>query len=243
MSLDRLDPRVKLFLLVVFSTSALVTRVTAVLPALLLMVALVLLFGGIGAGVIWRKLRGMFGLIVMLFVLQCLFNRNGEALLTIYERVIVTDVGFHTALLVCLRLLVIFLGALVVAIGEARDYLLALTSLKVPYEIAFMALAALRFLPMLREEAREVLQAAQMRGLRIKKAGLRRQASAYLSIVIPVVAGAIHRSENLSISMEARGFRAFPRRTSMRRLHMRPVDWAYALSFCAIIAAIFVFIR
>jgi energy-coupling factor transport system permease protein len=104
-----------------------------------------------------------------------------------------------------------------------------------------MVLAALRFLPMLREEASDVLCAAQMRGLQIKKASLRRKAGAYVSIVLPVVAGAIQRAELLSIAMEARGFRAFPRRTSMRRLQLRVADWAYLAVFCLALAALLFF--
>ena len=238
MNLRHLDPRAKLFLLVGLSTAALATGALAALLALLALAIVMLLAGGTGIGVVWAKMRGLFGLIVMLFILQCLFNRNGDALLAVSGLALVTDAGFLTACLVSLRLLVIILSALVVSTGEARDYLLALTSLRIPYEIAFMALAALRFLPMLREEAEDVLRAAQMRGLRVKKAGLRRQLGAYASIVLPVVAGAIQRSEQLSIAMEARGFRAHPRRTSMRRLRMRKADWAYLTAFCAAITTV-----
>jgi len=223
-----------------FSTAALILRSPAALSALLLIAVLVLLAGGVGAGVIWGKLRGLFGLIAMLFILQCLFNRNGAPALVLWGLTVVTANGLTAAALICLRLLVIVLGALMVFVGNARDYLLALTSLKVPYEIAFMVLAALRFLPILREEARDVLNAAQMRGLKLKKTGLKNQAGAYISLVLPVVAGAVRRAERLSIAMEARGFRALPRRTSMRSLRMRPADWVFTAAFCAVIAALLV---
>ena len=237
MSLSKLDPRVKLVLLLALSTSALAIKVPLTLLALLCIVLLILLIGNIKPQVIWIKLRGLLGLVLMLFLLQCLFSRSGEPFLAIYGFTLVTESGFQTAVLVCLRLLIVILSALMVATGESRDYLLALTQCKVPYEIAFMVLAALRFLPMLREEAQDILCAAQMRGLKVKKAGLKKQAGAYISIVIPVVAGAIRRAEQLSIAMEARGFRAMPRRTSMRRLRMRASDWIYFASFCAILAA------
>jgi len=212
----------------------------AALLTLLFIVLFIILSGGIKPSVIWLKLRGLFGLIITLFLMQCLFNRTGEPILALSGLTLVTDAGLYIALLVNLRLLIIILSALVVAAGETRDYLLALTALKIPYEIAFMVLAALRFLPMLREEAQDVLCAAQLRGLRIKKTSLRKQAAAYISIVLPVVAGAIRRAEHLSIAMEARGFRAFPRRTSMRALIMRTADWLYLAVFFVIQTAVFV---
>jgi len=241
-SLRLLDPRVKLFLLICVSTAALISRTPAALFALLLLTLFILIAGGVKPGVIWVKLRSLFGLIIMLFILQCVFNRGGQPLLELSGLTIVTDSGFDTATIVSLRLLIIILGALVVVMGDTRDFLLALTECKVPYEIAFMVLAALRFLPILREEAQDVLCAAQMRGLKIKKAGFHKKAGAYISVVIPVVAGAIRRAEQLSIAMETRGFRAFPRRTSMRRLCMRTADWVYVIVFCVIISAKFVFL-
>ena len=240
MSLARVDPRTKLLFLAGLSTAALVSTQPFALASLLFMAVLMLLAGGVRPYVIWKKLRGLIGLVTMLFLLQCLFNRSGEPLLTLFGAVVVTDTGFYTAAAVCLRLLIVILSALVVSVGETRDYLLAMTQCKVPYEIAFMVLAALRFFPMLREEARDVLCAAQLRGLKLKKTSLRKKAGAYISIVIPVVAGAIRRAEQLSIAMEARGFRAFPKRTSMRRLRMRAADWIYLAVFCAALTAVFV---
>ena len=213
------------------------------LISLLLMTLLILLAGGVRPSDIWLKLRALFGLVLMLFLMQCLFNRSGEPVLTLLGFTIVREMGFQTAVLVSLRLLIVIVSALVVVVGDTRDYLLALTQMKIPYEIAFMVLAALRFLPMLREEAQDVLCAAQMRGMRLKKTSLEKQFSAYLSIVIPVVAGAIKRAEQLSIAMEARGFRSHPRRTSMRRLSMRPKDWIYAASFCIALAGLVLFAK
>jgi len=237
-SLSLLDPRVKLFLLICLSTAALFLPVPAALIALLVLTLLIMLAGGVKPSAIWAKLRGLFGLVAMLFLLQCLFNRSGEPFLTLSGVTLVTDSGFNTAVFVCLRLLIVIVSALLVALGDTRDYLLAFTQFKIPYDIAFMVLAALRFLPMLREEAQDVLCAAQMRGLRLKKTGLKGRAVAYISIVLPVVAGAIRRAEQLSIAMEARGFRAFPGRTSMRSLRMRPADWVYLVVFCAALALV-----
>jgi len=196
--------------------------------------------GGIKLSLIWNRLRGLFGLVALLFLIQCLFNRGGEPLLVLAGQSLVTAAGFSTAVLVSLRLLIILLSALIVLSGEPRDYLLALTQCKIPYEIAFMVLAALRFIPMLREEAQDVLCAAQLRGLRLKKTGLKNQAGAYISLMLPVVAGAIQRAEQLSIAMEARAFRAYPRRTTMRRLRLCATDWAYGALFCIILAVVLV---
>jgi energy-coupling factor transport system permease protein len=239
-NLAKLDPRVKLLILIGFSTTAVFARSVLVLLSLFALTMLILLIGGVKPGTVWIRLRFVFGLLVMLFLLQSLFNRSGEPLLVLNTLTLVTDSGFRTAVTVCLRLLVIVLSALIVLTGETRDYLLAFTQCKIPYEIAFMVLAALRFLPILKEEAHDILNAAQMRGMqtRGKKISLKNQAAAYISIVIPVVASAIRRAEQLSIAMEARGFRAHPRRVSMRKLQMRTTDWLYLVAFCTALTAV-----
>ncbi|MCL1905797.1 MAG: energy-coupling factor transporter transmembrane protein EcfT [Clostridiales bacterium] len=243
MSLARLDPRVKLLLLLGLSGAALFLRGAAALLALLALALLILLAGGISPAAAWARARGLLGLILMLFIIQCLFERGGGPLVKLGDITLVSVGGFNAAVLVSLRLLIIVLSALIVLSGEPRDYLLALTQCKIPYEIAFMVLAALRFLPLLREEAKDVLCAAQMRGLRIKKTGLKDKARAYLSIMLPVVAGAIRRAEQLSYAMEARAFRAFPKRTAMRRLRLRAADVAYAALYCLALAAVVVIFR
>ena len=232
MKLSRFDPRVKLLMTICLSSAALICRDLIPMLALLLFCLFVMFTGGIMPALIWRKLRGLFSLIASLFILQCIFNRRGEPILTLHRLTLLTDVGLRTAAVINLRLLIIVLSALIILSGEARDYLLALTQLKVPYEIAFMVLIAMRFLPLLHEEARDVMNAAQMRGLRLRKAGLKNKVAAYLSLSLPVLAGAVKRVEQTSIAMEARGFRAMKQRTSMRRLYMSGADWTYAFAFC-----------
>ena len=83
MNLSRLDPRVKLALLLVLSTAALTTERPALLLTWLGLTALLLLLGGISAGQLLQKTKTILKLIASLFVLQCLFNRNGDPWLSL----------------------------------------------------------------------------------------------------------------------------------------------------------------
>lgn len=227
-------------MLLSISTTALLMKHPLAVTTLLGLVMLILLAGGINLSDAWFKIRGILGLIAALFLIQCLFNRGGDPVLVLGSVSLVTQNGLEIALLVSLRLAIIVLSALIVLTGAARDYLLALTQCKIPYEIAFMTLAAMRFIPMLREEAQDVLCAVQMRGLQFKNAGLRQQAKIYISIVLPVVAGAIRRAEQLSMAMEARAFRVYPQRTSMRKLSFVAGDWIYLAGYCVALAVLVV---
>jgi energy-coupling factor transporter transmembrane protein EcfT len=238
-----------MFLLICIFIAALVVGSLAVLGVLLFLTLLSLLAGGIAPGIIWRKLRWLFGIIVILFVLQCLLVRRGEPVLVLSGAVLVTDHGLQTAAAVCLRLLIIILDALLVSVGEERDYLLALTQCKIPYKIAYLLMGGFRFLPLVREEAREVLCNAHLRGMfmrsagntpHVKKPGPIHQAGAHIAILRFSTHRAIRRLRQRKIAMEARGFKALPRRASLRRLHMRVADWVYLALCCVILAALFV---
>ena len=236
MKLRDLDARVKLFMLLGVSTASVLSRDWRLLACLLALTVCTLAVGGVSLGrALWR-VRGALGLMASLFILQCVFNRTGEPLLCAGGFVIVRRGGVTTALAVLLRLLIMLLAALIVLTGERRDYLLALRQLGLPYEVCFMVMAGLHFLPTLREEAQDVLCAVQMRGVRVQGAPLRQRLGVYLRVALPIVAGAIRRSEQLSVAMEARAFRSMPGRSCMRRLRMRTRDRLWLAAFFAALA-------
>lgn len=231
-SLAGIDPRVKLFTTALLSTLAVLSgnelRLSAYLSALLVIMAA----GGVSLREAVRRASGMFRLIICIFVLQCVFTRSGEVLVKICGFTVITSDGVHTALAVCIRLLILTCSALVLMSGESRDYIPAFTQLHIPYEIVFMLMITLRFLPILHEEIREVLTAVQMRGTRIKNAPIKDRADTYLRVMIPIISAAIKHTENINSAMISRAFRAMPDRTCMRRLRLNIRD-----IFAAIVSA------
>ncbi len=238
MKLETLDPRVKLLMLLVISTISVLARSLSMLLILLAVTLLLLFVGGADMKDAFGRLSGMIKLILTLFIVQCIFTRSGSPLLEVKGFTLITAGGFSMAALVTLRLFIILLSAVLILTGDSRDYLLALNQWHLPYEISFMVMAALRFVPILREEAQDVLCAVQMRGTKVKKTSLMNKMRVYTGILMPVVSGAIRRSEQMSVAMEARAFRARPTRTSMRRLVMKRGDWLYLAVFAVVIAAV-----
>jgi energy-coupling factor transport system permease protein len=224
MSLARFDPRAKLMLMVCVSTLAVVWRNPAWLAGLLCFTVVVLAGGGASPRAVVGQARSVLRVIAVLFAVQCVFVRSGAPLISIGGFTLVTAGGLTVALVVTLRLLIVVFSAAILLTGDARDYLLALVQCKVPYEIAFMVMTALHFLPILREEALDVYYAVQMRGTELSKATLREKCRVYTRISLPILAGAIKRAERTSVAMEARAFRACPERTFMRRLTLARRD-------------------
>ena len=241
-ALSQIDPRVKLLLLVAISSAALFSKSLLMLTGIFALNLLILLIGGVSPRETLLKIKGALGLICMIFILQCVFTRSGDSAVSIAHFVLITKNGLYTGTMVGIRLLIIVLSAMLVLTGESRDYLLALTQCRVPYEIAFMVMVALRFIPMLRQEAIDVLCALQMRGTRIKGSSLRQKAAIYLRALLPIMAGAMNRVEQMSIAMEARAFRAHTKRTSMRKLCLGQRDFIFLGTYSALLILIIIFL-
>ena len=241
-NLASFDPRTKMMLMVCLSTLALLKPEPLILPGILAFTVLLLFLGGVRVGDMVRQIKGIFYMIISLFVIQCLFVRTGDPLVTLAGHTLIKTGGLETAAVVCLRFTIFVMSALILLTGESRDYLLALVQMKTPYEIAFMVMAAVHFLPILKEEALDVYYSVQLRGTEIKKAALPAKLKMYGKICLPVLVGAVNRAKRMSIAMEARGFRANPKRTYMRKLHLKAKDVLVILAAPAITAAVFILI-
>ena len=83
MSLARLDPRPKLLFVLCVSTLAVLWRDPAWLAALLGLTIVVLLAGGVDPRSTWGQVRGVLQVVAILFVVQCVFVRSGEPVVSV----------------------------------------------------------------------------------------------------------------------------------------------------------------
>jgi energy-coupling factor transport system permease protein len=222
--LEKLDPRSKLVMVFCFSGLAVFFNDAEILFAVFLCLLVLLLAGGKPNPAYKRVAAGLVTLSLPLFIIQCLFVRGGEAVLTAGNTVLLTHDGLNSALSVALRLLVVSLSAMLLYSEETRDYLLALVQWKVPYEIAFMVMIGIHFIPLIGEEGRNLIFSVQMRGTELKKISTEGKIKAYSQLLLPILAGALQRAKMMSLAMETRAFRAYPKRTYLRQLKLKRRD-------------------
>lgn len=239
--LDSFDPRTKLMLMFCLSIVAIFRPEPLLLLCLLGFTLLVLLAGGAHPARILRQARGIFYMIIMLFIIQSLFVRTGDPLISLGNFTLITTGGLETAAVICLRLLILVMSALILLTGESRDYLPALVQMKIPYEIAFMVMAAVHFLPILKEEALDVYYSVQLRGTEIAKAPIPKKLRAFSKICMPILVGTVNRARQMSIAMETRGFRSRPRRTYLHTIKLKTKDAVLLVLLPAATAALFIY--
>lgn len=204
--LKNLDPRTKMVIMLSVSCSAMFLNCLCMLFLLFLFVLCILIWSGVS----WKEQRKQFcagvGMAVFVFLLQMLFGQ------------------WYQGMILALRLLIFFQSALLLLTTNLRDYLLAFVQMKMPYELAYMIILAFRFFPLLKREALDISYGMQLRGTEIEKASLREKPGLYKDMCLPILCGALQRAKDSSIAMEARGFRAFDRRSYMRRLNLSGKD-------------------
>lgn len=221
----RIDPRAKILLIVCLTTLAVIALdiiYLAIVFCIALAVNIFLKTELLGA---LKKMRYLISLIVFISLVQSLTVKGGIPLLYIKNVVFVSTKGLLYGGEFTLRMSIVIFSSLIAMSSGSREMIDGLIKMRIPYEIAFMASITLRFLPLLRDEFVNRLNALKLRGFDLKRAGLMKKLKIYSYLLAPTVSGSMIRSRELAESIETRGFRAYGSRTALRELRLKTVDY------------------
>ena len=124
-----------------------------------------------------------------------------------------------------LRLMIIIVSSVILTTSTSREIIQALIQMGLPYEIAFMVSISIRFLPLFKDEMRDMVVALQLRGIDLKKIKLKEKLLTYKYLLLPITANSILRARELATAMEMKAFRAYPKRSSYKILKMNKIDY------------------
>lgn len=232
--MKKADPRVKLLWVALCTTQALFFFRPVWMAGLCLFSLAGALLMGADLKAFAVRFRRFLSLLLTIALVQVLFVRSGTPLLMIREYTVVTYDGLSRGMITAMRFFVILCSASVMAGENSRRVIAALTKMGVPYIFSFMLMTALRFLPFFGAAFSDAMTAIQLRGIQPKNIRLDKKLRLYGSLMMPVVADAVVKAQELATVMEARGFGAMTKRTSYIQVIMTPVDWLYVVSFLGI---------
>ncbi|UCH01836.1 MAG: energy-coupling factor transporter transmembrane protein EcfT [Candidatus Bathyarchaeota archaeon] len=112
---------------------------------------------------------------------------------------------------------------------------LALEQSHIPYEFCFAFTTAVRFVPVLANEAQTIIDAQRSRGLEVEKGNFLKRVRKYIPLLIPLIVNAIRRSLELAEAMESRAFGAKKQRTNIYSLKIKKADSIIIISSLIII--------
>ena len=234
--IHNLDPRMKfIYVCAVFVAAILFSKLIPLIALFLLPIPFVLLAG---VQKEWlRSLRGAAFLATFIFLINIAttFFTSGY---------VITAATLENAAAMTLRFVVLVESFSVFFLTTSPDHLgLALEQTHVPYEFAFAFTTAVRFVPVLAEEAQTIMDAQKARGLELEKGGFLKRIRNYVPVLIPLIVSAIRRSLELAEAMESRAWGATKKRTNLYALRLHRGDFALlGITIGVLIVSLYVWI-
>lgn len=243
--LEDVDARVKVTLLLVATAALFSARAPWTLAMWAMLCLLVLRASGIGGKAVAHALKPvalLFAFIVCANLVSC----DGSADVAIAGSVGISTVGAARAATAVARIIMLVCLALSVATSTTPTKLAhACTSLMrplghigVPIEDVGLVLSmALRFIPVVSEEAGRIRLAQRARGVNFDEGSVLRRVRAWAAVLTPLVVGLFRRADRVAESMDAR---CYGQRSSgkHRRVPLQPADKLVLLGGLVVMAVL-----
>lgn len=243
--LEGVDARVKVILLLVATAALFSARAPWALVMWAMLCLLVLRASGIGGKAVAHALKPvalLFAFIVCANLVSC----DGSADVAIAGSVGISTVGAARAATAVARIIMLVCLALSVAASTTPTKLAqACTSLMrplghigVPIEDVGLVLSmALRFIPVVSEEAGRIRLAQRARGVNFDEGSVLRRVRAWAAVLTPLVVGLFRRADRVAESMDAR---CYGQRSSgkHRRVPLQPADKLVLLGGLVVMAVL-----
>jgi len=215
--IHNLDPRIKfIYVCTVFVAAIIFGELLPLIALFLLQIPFVLLAGVKREWL--RSMRGAAFLASVIFLTNLIFSFFSN-------NYTITPKTLETATALTLRFVVLVESFSIFFLTTSPDHLgLALEQTHVPYEFVFAFTTAVRFVPVLAEEAETIMDAQKARGLELEKGNFLKRIRNYIPILIPLIVSAIRRSLELAEAMESRAWGATKKRTNLYVLRMHRGD-------------------
>ena len=232
--IHNLDPRVKfIYVIAVFVAAILFGSVIPLTVLFIMQIPIVLL-----ARVHRQWLRSLRG---ALFLASFIFLVN-IATSFFTSNYTLSALQLEGAFAMTLRFVVLVESFSVFFLTTSPDHLgLALEESHVPYEFSFAFTTAVRFVPVLAEEAQTIMDAQKARGLELEKGNFMKRIRNYVPVLIPLIVSAIRRSLELAEAMESRAWGAAKKRTNLYALKLHRGD-AALLVITGLILAVTIYV-
>lgn len=259
--IHRMDARVKLFLLVVFMVAIFLpygNRVDVVYPYAMSLVVLggifVLLMIGllisrISFGSLMKFMSFLWVLLFVVIILNFFFWKAPDNS-QVRKKDITSATFLFIGYIIARIFLMVILSLMFASTTKPMDmtfalewYLTPLRWLHVPTAAFSMTMSlALRFIPVLANEAKTIFKAQAARGLDYSNGKAKDRIKAIVSLLIPLITTSFHHASELAYALEARGYDPLGKRTRYRQYPFRFVDALWLIFGCAALASSLFFV-
>jgi len=245
--LHRLDPRMKIILIIVYITGVFLAKNIVSFAVILLFSAIMTAISQIPLKIVIKGLKPLIIIIAFTAIINVFWTTGETPLIEFYFIKIYIE-GIIFGALMIIRITALLTGTSVIltyttspiALTDGIEQLLSpLKKIHVPvHEFAMMMTIALRFIPTLIEETDKIMNAQKARGADFTTGSLTRRAKALIPVLIPLFVSAFRRADDLAVAMECRCYHGGENRTRMTILHYSGKDFIFLSLFTLFIAVV-----
>lgn len=229
--IHKIDPRVKILLIIAYIVFLFVANNFVSLGFMVLVTVTIVLLTKIPVKMYFKGLKAIMFIILFTSVLN-MFYGSGEPIWQ-WGFLKITLNGISNAVFISIRIVaLIFISCVLTYTTSPTDLTDALERLMKPltvfhikvHEIAMMMTIALRFVPTLLEETDKIMNAQKARGANMDSGGLIKRVKAMMPVLVPLLVSSFNRAYELAVAMECRCYRGGGGRTRMKVLKAETKD-------------------
>ena len=245
----RLDPRLKLLMLIAYIVALFIAKTFYGLALCALFAVFAVFISKVPFGAVLRSVKGVIFLLAFTAVLNVFFH-GGENVLVQWGVIRICLEGVLFAIFLMIRLAFLVIGSALltltttpVSLTDGIESLLKpLTWIKFPvHALALIMSIALRFIPTLIDETNRIISAQKARGADFESGNIVKRVKAIIPILIPLLISAFRPADELGDAMDARCYTNSPHRTKYKKLTFTWRDLVAAVAAAALIAGAVLF--
>ena len=231
--IHKLDPRTKLFFVIMFMVATFVAKSVYSFAFLAIVVLFTIIISRVPLRTIIKGLKPLIAIVIFTAILNIFWTKDGN-LLWGWKFIEIYDMGLIKAGLLALRIVMLLAETTLflsytttpIELTDGIETALApLKKIKLPiHEFAMLMTIALRFIPTLTDETGKIMNAQKARGADFSSGGLIKRAKALIPIIIPLFVSSFRRADELATAMECRCYRGGEGRTRMKKLKFKVMD-------------------
>lgn len=242
----RLDPRVKMIILLSVAVAVLAARSVADYIIVGLFLILAVAFSRVQFTSLLKGLKWLWLFFIIMWSVQ-IFSLPGETLF-ILGPLSASKEGLLQATTMFMIIFVMIVAAMLLVATTSpfklsaalENMMTPLKKLGVPVnDIALMITVAVRFLPVLTMEYDAILKAQRSRGMVLAGKGFGPGLRALVSLVVPLFSNSIRRAEELAVAMECRAYGLGANVTRVKSLQIASRDYVVLAVNILILSFIF----
>lgn len=241
--IHRLDPRIKILLLIAIIVFIFIAQHIFALAVTVAFIIAVIILSKIPIKLFLKNLKAILPIVIFTGIINLFYNSGGMVIFSVWKFTVTTG-SLYRAIYMALRIVfLILISSVLTYTTTPNDLTDGIERLLSPlkfiglksavHTLAMMMTIALRFIPTLVEETEKIMNAQKARGADLESGKLFERIRALIPILIPLLISSVRRAYELAEAMECRCYNGGEGRTRMKQLKCKNLD------IMAVIATLF----